>query len=108
MSIFEILAVSVLIVMAFAIAKISLKPRRKLTQRDIKELQKHWSSIKKIKTSNPTKAILDADKLLNLAFKKRGVLGSTGNQLKKAGHYVRNLQSTWDAHKLSGVLSNAL
>ena len=108
MDIFEVLVMMSLIMIAFGVAKLSLRPKRKITARDLQHIRKHWKKILEIKKSHPSKAILDADKLLHFAFTKRGVHGSTGAQLKAGERYLSNLQNTWNAHKLRNRIAHEL
>ncbi len=50
--------------------------------------------------------VLEADKLLDLMMKKKGMQGSMGEKLKKYGKNFGDLDGLWKAHKLRNRLAH--
>lgn len=105
---YEIITIISLIIIAFVIVKIKIASRKKISEKILKKIQTQWKIIEEIKTTNPTKAILDADKLLNIALKETGTNGSVGEQLKKREKNLKNLQEIWEAHKLRNKVAHEI
>lgn len=52
-------------------------------------------------------AIIQADKLLDLALKEKGVAGNTlGERLKNANNHLSDINSVWKAHKLRNHIAH--
>lgn len=69
-----------------------------------------WLAITQGAGSTPDSwqlAIIQADKLLDLALKERGVPGETlGERLKNAKPYLSNIDSVWRVHKLRNNIAH--
>ena len=73
---------------------VALRPR-------IRKLIAHVETVQ-----DPSKKILEADKVLHEAFKARGTQESLGNCLKRFGSKLPNEQSVWNAHKLRNRIAH--
>jgi hypothetical protein len=82
--------------------------RSKLSSGDQKTIKKHWNSVMAELSSNPTGAIMEADKILDEALKIKGYHGTLGDKLKKAGPLFTNQNNVWSAHKLRNQLAHEL
>ena len=77
----------------------------------LKELQyikSHWIRIIDTFSNNPQSAIMDADKLLYYALDRKGIEGTLGEKLKKAGLRFSDLNGVWKAHKLRNRVAHEL
>lgn len=72
--------------------------RKQLTAKQKQQLQTHWSQVQTI--TEPTKQILEAEKVFTSAWRYRGVQGSFADQWKRVGGSYSNEQAVWNAHKL--------
>lgn len=98
-----IIFVLCLLFAAYILYKSSLKH---FSKRDLVFFKTEWQ---KVYANNDKKhAVLDADKLLSLALKKRGYQGTVGDQLKKAGKLFTNINDVWSAHKLRNQIAHEL
>jgi hypothetical protein len=95
-------AIDVLIV-AYVIWR---RMRRKLSQKDILEIQKTWKEI--IRQKDMRHSIMDADKLLDHALYLYGYKGNLGNKLKKSGTRFRNINNVWSAHKVRNNIAHQI
>ena len=71
------------------------------------EYQAHWQKIESYLTDEDKYplAIIEADKLLDKAFKERGFRGQTTSaRLVSAGKYLSNKEAVWQSHKLRNRL----
>lgn len=67
----------------------------------IRSLIDHLQTI-----DDPTKKVLEADKVLHEALKSFGTKRSMGDLLKRYGSQLPNEQSTWNAHKLRNRIAH--
>jgi len=108
----DISVIIILIVLGLAVllvAYVFIKTNRKgLTTIDQTYIKKHWNRIVREANGNPNLAIMDADKLLNHAFKARGIEGSVGEQLKAAPSFFSNLNDVWQAHKIRNQIAHEI
>ncbi len=75
------------------------------TSLDVEKFRVKWleieNSIDKSNESTYHMAVLNADKLLDLALKDRGIIGNTmGDRLKNTRGMLTNRDDVWSAHKL--------
>ena len=79
-------------------------PRRKLK---VKKFQEQWKELQKYCASKETwaLAVVDADKLLDEALKKKGIKGkSMGERLVEAQRQLSDNDGVWFAHNLAKKL----
>ncbi len=55
---------------------------------------------------DPTRKILEADKVLDTLLKELGYTGSLGDKLKKGGKYLPDIDAIWRAHKLRNTIAH--
>lgn len=82
--------------------------RRKmgLSDKSKSELAALWQEI--LSRGVRREAVLELDKLLDLALQKRGYTGSLGEKLKATDKVWSRKQAVWDAHKLRNRLAHEL
>lgn len=80
------------------------RTKRGLSAEDLRFFQKKWQVIQR--EPDPRHALLDSDKLLHIALKKKGYYGSLGEQLKKARSLFSHLDDVWFAHKLRNRIAH--
>ncbi|MBI5906565.1 hypothetical protein HY857_00740, partial [Candidatus Saccharibacteria bacterium] len=103
-TIFLILAIVFGVVMLMSVGILSRRMTHKLNQ---DYFQKHWLELlQRVKTSDGMiLAVIDADKLLDEALKKRNYKGKTmGERLVSAQRSLTDNDSVWYAHKLRNRL----
>lgn len=100
--VFGVLLAIALTVLVFVL----FRGTRRLSKRDIRFFRNEWEKIQAHADSKH--ALLDADKLLHLALRKKGFQGGVGEQLKKAGKLFTNLNDVWAAHKLRNRIAHEL
>lgn len=81
-----------------------LRKRERLSHAQCSFLRKRWGKILNEYDKDPSKAIIEADKLLEWALGKVGYRGTLGEKLKKVGDFFPNLNDIWFAHKLRNKL----
>jgi hypothetical protein len=101
-------AIVLIIVLALIVVfgVVILSRRRGFSKNDHQFFAKKWKIIHSQVKDNPAKSILDADKLLDLAMKKKGFSGTLGEKLKKAKTYFSSINDVWDAHKLRNRIAH--
>lgn len=104
---FILILLFVLIVLYFVVVAL-WRRRGRLGDRDIKYIKDYWARIMNEVKENPVKAVLDADKLLDYALGKKGLVGSLGEKLKKGGHLFSDINGVWSAHKLRNRIAHEL
>lgn len=99
----DVIIIGALILVFLAVAAfifvIKKRPRRLKTNR----FQEKWRDMQKLCANKDTwaQAIVDADKLLDEALRKKGFSGkSMGERLTKAQRILTNNESVWFGHKL--------
>lgn len=105
-----ILLFGVLVVVAIFIAVVVLT-RRSGDALDVEKYQSRWlaieNSLDKTQISTYQMAIFEADKLLDLALRERGVRGETmGERMKSARDLWSNANHIWGAHKVRNKLAH--
>ena len=80
--------------------------KRTVSTADRKFFLEKWQGI--LGYEDFHRAILDADKLLDLALKKKGYEGSLGEKLKRAGKLFSKLDDVWAAHKFRNRVAHEL
>lgn len=81
-----------------------LRRVRVLRGGDLNSIQKLWCSVEQI--SDPSKQILEADKVLDQALHLLGYQGSLGEKLRLAGPRFSDLNGLWSAHKLRNKIAH--
>lgn len=99
---------AILIVGGLLFAVVTLT-RRGGKQLDVTKFRRRWLSIEQqLKESEPSSyqlAVLNADKLLDLALREKGVAGETmGARMKQTT--FSNANATWSAHKLRNQIAH--
>jgi hypothetical protein len=84
---------------------------RSFNPNDLKSVAKKWARLKaKLKGANPDELkqiIMEADKLVDFALKKRGFIGSDmGGRLKSASAQDYRLQKLWKPHILRNKIAH--
>lgn len=78
--------------------------KKGLSGRDLEYIREHWGGVVEAFDGDEVKAIINADKLLDYALRKRGGAGfsglSLGEMLKKGGGFFSDINGAWSAHKL--------
>lgn len=102
--------VSVLVVGLLLIAVIALT-RKGGTQLDVNKYRMKWMAIekqmKKDEASSLVIAVLNADKLLDLALKEKQTRGDTmGERMKQSKALWSNANDVWNAHKLRNRIAH--
>lgn len=104
-----ILFLGVLVVGAILLAVISVT-RRAPKRLDAAKYQERWMSITSSVTEDTGSmqlAIINADKLLDMAMRERGLSGKNmGERLKGSGSQFSNLNAVWSAHKLRNRIAH--
>jgi hypothetical protein len=93
------------ILIVLAMVLLSRRPRKLKTTR----FQEKWRDLQKLCASKDTwpDAIINADKLLDEALKKRHFSGkSMGERLTKAQRVINDNEGVWFGHKLRSKLEN--
>ena len=81
--------------------------KRRISQKDIGEIQDAWKAI--IREPDMRHAIMEADKLLDLALGKMGFRGNLGNKLKKAHRlFGAHINRIWSAHKVRNNIAHQM
>ncbi len=77
---------------------------------DTEKYQERWLSITNSIGEDPASlqlAVLNADKLLDMALRERGVSGNTlGERLKNNPTLFKDLNAVWTAHKLRNRIAH--
>ncbi|MDX9970950.1 MAG: hypothetical protein RBS56_03530 [Candidatus Gracilibacteria bacterium] len=68
----------------------------------------NWFRILDLSKHDLSKAVLDADKLLDFALSKKGKNGSLGEKLKSSKSLFSDINAVWVAHKLRNKLAHEL
>lgn len=80
--------------------------RRKVSPKTIEKIRTHWKEI--IRGEDHRQAILEADKLLDMALEAMGYRGNLGNKLKAAPGLFSDLNGLWAAHKIRNNIAHQL
>jgi len=79
---------------------------KKLSPKKKQEIQKAWRSI--IRLTDPRRAILDADNLLDHALGELGYRGTLGGKLKKNPKLFSDIDAIWSAHKVRNNIAHQI
>ena len=103
MNIFIIIVVVAVLglVATFVLARLR---RKKLSSFDRKRVEKEWQHA--LSLTDPSKRLLEAEKVLDSALECMGVHGSFSDKLKASNSGFGNIQSLWDAHKLRNRIAH--
>ncbi|MFA5821188.1 MAG: hypothetical protein WC873_03780 [Candidatus Gracilibacteria bacterium] len=110
MSVWVIFIVAFL-VFAFVIAAMVFWRERKWKRFYPEEenyIRSHWVRVIDSFHAYPAQAVMDADKILDYALSRKGVNGSLGEKLKRAGHHFSDENGIWKAHKFRNRLAHEL
>lgn len=98
------------IIIGIALLVVISLTRRGTRSLDAEKYRSRWLDITQNAGSTSETwqfAILNADKLLDMALRERGVGGNTlGERLKNAKPYLSNIDSVWRAHKLRNRIAH--
>lgn len=83
-----------------------MKKRRGLSESERKFYRSQWAKI--METSDSHRSIMEADKLMAAALKRKGYQGTVGEQLKHASGVFTHLNDVWYAHKTRNRLAHEL
>lgn len=83
-----------------------IKKRKKFSDKDLHFIKINWFRILDLVSTDPIRAIMDADKLLDFALGKRGKTGSLGEKLKQSKSLFKDINSVWEVHKLRNKLAH--
>lgn len=100
-----VLIVAILLIVVIVLTKKGPAPL------DVEKYRMKWLAIEKRLDRNDTAGlsmvILDADKLLDLALKERGIKGETmGERMKTVKDTWSNANAVWGAHKLRNQIAH--
>ena len=76
------------------------KRSKKFSRRERELIAREWESIGQKVDKEPKHALIEADKLLDFALKRKGYAGSLGDKLKAAHCLFTRSDEVWEAHKL--------
>jgi hypothetical protein len=101
---------AVLIVAGLLLAVITLT-KKGVTQLDVDKYRVKWMAIEQQLQRDHEASyhitVLNADKLLDLALKERGIKGETmGERMKNAKETWQNANAVWSAHKLRNQIAH--
>lgn len=80
--------------------------RKRLSATDQKKYAEYWRTVSS--DTNYSRAVINADKLLDKLLAKKGYGGSLGEKLKKAGKLFGDLDGVWSAHKLRNRIAHEM
>ena len=66
----------------------------------IRQVRQHWPSVTSRLESDPSGAVMDADKLLAHALQRIGYPGQMADKLRSAQARFSDVEALWRAHKL--------
>ncbi len=101
-----IVGVLVLVSLLIVFSVVYLSRKKRVTPSDRKFFQQKWEVL--LGYPDLQKALMEADKLLDLALKKKGYEGSLGEKLKKSGRLFQNLDGVWSAHKMRNRIAHEI
>ena len=103
MKIFIVIAVVAVLglIATFVLTKLR---RKKLSLFDRKRAEQEWEHV--LSLTDPSKRLLEAEKVLDSALECMGVHGSFSDKLKASNHRFGNIQSLWNAHKLRNRIAH--
>ena len=101
---------AILIVAGLLLAVITLT-KKGVAQLDVDKYRVKWMAIEqqlqRDHEASYQMTILNADKLLDLALKERGIKGETmGERMKNAKDTWQNANAVWSAHKLRNQIAH--
>lgn len=81
---------------------------RRRTKKDRAYISAKWKEVEQYAETDALRAILEADKLLDIALEKSGYTGTLGEKLKKATKTFTNIDAVWGAHKFRNQLAHEI
>ncbi len=106
MDIYHVIAIFLLLDFFLLVYVFYKRKKCALTPKEKEFFKERWTWI--LNERDVDRAILDADKLLDLALRKKGYFGTLGQKLKSAGKLFSNLEDLWAAHKLRNRIAHEL
>jgi len=100
--IFAFIALDILVVVIVFVKR----SRKKMSKGDLEFISDKWTYINQIVNSNPSKAVIDADKLIDFVLQRKKFSGSFSDKLKASGNLFSDLNSLWSAHKLRNRIAH--
>ena len=99
----ETLAYLLLGIFSFFVVLFLLK-KKKLRGYAKKRIEKLWNHVDEV--DHVAHKVLEADKVLHVAFQELGYKGTLGDCLKRHGSRLPNLNDVWSAHKLRNKIAH--
>jgi len=100
-------AVMIIGIILLVIISVTKRAPRRL---DVAKYQERWLTITNSVSDDSASlqlAVLNADKLLDMALRERGVAGNTmGERLKTNPKAFKDLDAVWNAHKLRNRIAH--
>jgi hypothetical protein len=106
MNFVEALLIFVLIDLAILCYVFYFRRKRGFSSSEKKFFEQKWRAV--VNEHDHHKAILNADKLLDLALQKKGYAGSLGEKLKKSAKLFSSIDHVWFAHKLRNRVAHEI
>lgn len=104
---FTSIVIIIVLLMTLMLAYIAFSLRKRgFSTTFQKKIQTSWKHIKSFEDHH--RAILEADKLLDIALKEKGYQGTVGQKLKNSGALFSDLNAVWYAHKLRNTVAHEL
>jgi hypothetical protein len=102
----KLIIVLVILIAILALGLYLLKSKKaKLSSKFKLKVKKYLQQIQK---QEPSRQILEYDKLLDLCLKEKGLSGSLGAKMKRYGKAFYSENAIWQAHKLRNKLAHEL
>ncbi len=93
----------------FLVCWIFIRRRKSgLSSKDNAYLADQFARLEAACNVDPNRVVLDGDKLLDFALKKRGYTGSLGQKLKSANGVFSEVNQVWRAHKLRNRIAHEI
>lgn len=102
--------VLVLVLAVAGLLMFRVKPAR-VSERDKVKIRQEWSKVNELLDSSDdhawAKAVMDADKILDLSLGMVGAQGAgLGEKMKRNEHLLGDVNRVWNAHKLRNRLAH--
>lgn len=88
------------IVVGITVLFIIQRRRLRISPKDLALMSRELRSVQEKIAHEPKQALIEADKLLDFALKRKGYQGSLGDKLRAAEKLFSSIDAVWEAHKL--------
>ncbi len=78
--------------------------RKKVPERVVRRVRSEWKHM--LSMSDPSRRVLEAEKVADGLLKDMGYPGSFGERLKAVGPRFKNIDKIWGAHKLRNRIAH--